>query len=522
MFDRYRTLGRVLLCLAIGAMPLESVSASGHEESFRQGVSAGDRKRWQEAVEHMAEAIAENPTESKKRIALSGVFSAPYMPHFYRGWFLYQLGTEHCEQVLEELGISLDQGVVQGFKKQFEDLEKAREICGARVLPGAIRTAEERIEAVENRLSAPLPIDDSTLLEKLRQAREKLQSARASLDSGRQASRPGLIRRAAAEAESATALLNDVERASARQSTGELDAAGQAAERSLDRAERERRALEQAVSGRAADQRPALATSPEDAARRLKTLRQALTVARRASDLAAVRQLREDADELRSALESSRQAVAEAVASAPPVAPAAEEVEEAVVAVEEPPPAAPVVSREPPDEPAAPSAPSLAGEIRRLTASAELFLDRIGAGESGSELLELQRSRLSDLVFEAKDQSAHANATVSALETLVGRLADSLAALQLIAGAQAYFAGNPQQAVELLSTSEPPTSPLGAHFHLLLSASRYALFQVGLLENTGLAGADARRCRELDPDLVPDPRTFSPGFRQFFSDALAR
>ncbi len=517
MSDRRRS-ARILLCVAIGVLPLDGAWAAGHEESFRQGVSAGDRKRWQEAAERMAEAIAENPTESKQRIALSGVFSAPYIPHFYRGWFLYQQGAEHCEEVLEELGISLDQGVVQGFKKQFEDLEKAREICGARVLPGAIQAAEEKIEAVETRLSAPLPIDDPALLEKLRQAREKLQAAQASLESGRRSSRLGPIRRAAAEAESATAILAEVERASARRSTGELDAAGQAAERSLDRAERERQALAQAVSAQAADQRPALATSPEDAARRLEALRQALTVARRSSDLAAVRRLREDADSLRSALESSRQAVVEAVASAPPAAPA-EEVEEAVAAVEEPPPA-PVVSQELPDQPAAPPDPSLAGEIRRLTASAELFLDRIGAGESGSELLELQRSRLSGLVFQAKEQSA--DATVSALEALVGRLADSLAALQLIAGAQAYFAGNPQQAVDLLTTSEPPTSPLGAHFHLFLSAARYALFQVGLLENTGLAGADARRCRELDPDLIPDPRTFSPGFRQFFSDALAR
>ncbi len=526
MFSRGRSLlaGAVLL-MALWSLPQDAAAAPGYEESFRAGVRAGDLKKWQEAATRMAEAIAENPAESKKRIALSGVFSAPYIPHFYRGWFLYQQGTDHCEESLLELEASQEQGVVLAFKKQLEDLRKARESCGARVLPQAIEAAEKKIAAGETRLSAPLSLDDAALREKRRQARARLEAARASLKSGRQDSRLRSIQHAAAEAESVAETLAEIDLETARQSTDLLEAAKRQAERSLDLAERERQALTEALAAVAPDQRPANHASPEDVSRRLEGLRRALPAVRRTADLDAVRKLREEADSLRSALERSRAALTDAAPSAapstPPVIADTEDIAAAVAETTEPVGSAPA-NHETRVDPAARSDPSLVDEIRRLTESAELFLDRIGADDSGSQLLELQRSRLSDLVFEARGHSAHGSATTGALEALLGRLSDSLAALRLIAGAQAYFAGNPQQAVELLSASTPPASSLGAQFHLFLSASHFALFQVGLLENTGLAGADARRCRELDPELAPDPRAFSPSFRQFFADALAR
>ena len=93
MFLRKRSiLAGIALSTALCSLSQAATATAGYEENFREGVRAGDLKKWQEAAAHMAEAIAENPTESKKRIALSGVFSSPYIPHFYRGWFLYQQG----------------------------------------------------------------------------------------------------------------------------------------------------------------------------------------------------------------------------------------------------------------------------------------------------------------------------------------------------------------------------------------------------------------------------------------------
>lgn len=525
-------LGRNLLVfgvtLTLGFLASIVVAAEGAEESFREGIRAGDLEKWGEAAELMAAAIGADPAESKKRVALSGVFSSPYVPHFYRGWFLYKQGTDRCGDALRELEISEEQGVVLTFKKQREDLEEVRQICGARVLPPAIESAAKTIADLEDRLDAPV-IEDSGLQQRQRRVREKLVAAKAILETGRTSFRLRPVDRAQANARSLTDEVAAIEREAAGQSQGLLEAAMRSAERSLALAEREQQALTAALDGLESVPRPAGLASPEEIFERLEAMRQILTTARRSSDLAAVQKLREEADSLRSKLESSRTALADAVAAArKEESIAGSDDEEAVQTVVEV--AGPTLQNEPAQEPAPLSAappvdrsdPSLVAEVRRLTESADLFLQRIGAGESNSELLELQRSRLSNLVFEARGKSVDGDATTSALEALLGRLSDSLSALQLIVGAQAYFSGNPQQAIELLNASEPPASSLGAHFYLFLSASRFALFQVGLSDDTGQAAADARRCRELAPDLAPDPQAFSPGFRQFFRRAVAQ
>ncbi|MCP3958908.1 MAG: hypothetical protein GY719_13735 [bacterium] len=85
--------------------------------------------------------------------------------------------------------------------------------------------------------------------------------------------------------------------------------------------------------------------------------------------------------------------------------------------------------------------------------------------------------------------------------------------------ADAYFAGEYEQAVALASEAGLSRSRERAQAMLLRAAARYALFLLGGEGDYALRGQateDVTACRKLDPDLEPDEVAFSPRFRDFF------
>ncbi|MEM9407159.1 MAG: hypothetical protein AAGA81_14065, partial [Acidobacteriota bacterium] len=86
-----------LLGVALAALLLAGrLAANDFKEDFKKGMEAADRKRWDEAASHFRAAIAKNATESEERVFLSGVFSAPYLPHFQLGRSLYEASRDNC------------------------------------------------------------------------------------------------------------------------------------------------------------------------------------------------------------------------------------------------------------------------------------------------------------------------------------------------------------------------------------------------------------------------------------------
>ncbi len=84
---------------------------------------------------------------------------------------------------------------------------------------------------------------------------------------------------------------------------------------------------------------------------------------------------------------------------------------------------------------------------------------------------------------------------------------------------EAYFENDYQRALEILAGAELSGEAM-AHGHLLRAASRFALHARGAEPGEDLLAAarsDVRSCRRAAPDLVPDPRFFSPRFREFFA-----
>jgi hypothetical protein len=98
----------------------------------------------------------------------------------------------------------------------------------------------------------------------------------------------------------------------------------------------------------------------------------------------------------------------------------------------------------------------------------------------------------------------------------------------LLRGSQLFRDGNYQQALDALNPAAgfSPNMPLlgVVQVHLYRAAALHALSLKSRTANASLrmrASAEAGQVKALNPDLQPDPRTFSPRFREFFRESVA-
>ncbi len=108
-----RVAGLVLLL----ALSLPAVARADYKDSFRKGIEALDRKRWDDVARHMKEAIAGNPTEGE-RIKLYGLRFELYLPHFYLGAAYLNLGN--CDAAVKAFEASRSQGAIRSTPKYAE------------------------------------------------------------------------------------------------------------------------------------------------------------------------------------------------------------------------------------------------------------------------------------------------------------------------------------------------------------------------------------------------------------------
>ena len=86
--------------------------------------------------------------------------------------------------------------------------------------------------------------------------------------------------------------------------------------------------------------------------------------------------------------------------------------------------------------------------------------------------------------------------------------------------ADAFFAGDYDEVIRLVSATNYSQRKSRSHALLLRSAARYALFLLGGETDYALRGQaieDIVACRRTDPDLEPGEDFFSPRFRDFFA-----
>jgi hypothetical protein len=105
---------------------LTVIVGADFKESYRKGIQAIDRGSWAEAAQFMRQAIAEEPRESGTRVNISGGRWEPYIPHYYLGLALATLGN--CADAVAEWKVSESQAVITKLG-EYRTLTRRRDTC---------------------------------------------------------------------------------------------------------------------------------------------------------------------------------------------------------------------------------------------------------------------------------------------------------------------------------------------------------------------------------------------------------
>jgi hypothetical protein len=189
-----------------------------YKDSYRKGIEALDRKRWDDVVRYMREAAADNPTEGE-RIKLYGLRFETYLPHFYLGAAYVNLGN--CDSAVKSFETSRSQGAIRNHPKWPELLDGLKSCEGSAPKPpsptptprsgpdpaavaqavqaadGAVSAADEAGRGVTSlaadALLSPIWSREPTLGRAESEARDSLASARAKAEAGRRTSDLALL-----------------------------------------------------------------------------------------------------------------------------------------------------------------------------------------------------------------------------------------------------------------------------------------------------------------------------------------
>lgn len=134
-----------------------------YESSFRNGITAMDRRRWAEAAAAMRSAIAENPTESSKKIFIYGIRYVEYTPHFFLGVALSK--TNNCSDAVAALQTSEQQGVIKRTSG-YRELKQILSTCAPQE-PVNARTEPARQPEVQPAQPAPAPAVPAPIPERM-------------------------------------------------------------------------------------------------------------------------------------------------------------------------------------------------------------------------------------------------------------------------------------------------------------------------------------------------------------------
>src|SRR5262249_24957518 len=107
------------------------------KDSFKKGIDAYDRKRWDEVVRYMHEAASANPVEGE-RIKLYGLRFETYFPHFYLGAAFLNLGK--CPEAVQAFKVSASQGAIRSSPKYAELVDGLKSCEGTAPPPAPVST----------------------------------------------------------------------------------------------------------------------------------------------------------------------------------------------------------------------------------------------------------------------------------------------------------------------------------------------------------------------------------------------
>jgi hypothetical protein len=141
-------------------------ASADYKDSFKRGIDAYDRKRWDEVVRYMREAVSGNPAEGE-RIKLYGLRFEMYFPHFFLG--AAYLNQGRCPEAVEEFKISESQGAIRSSPRYAELVDGLKSCEGAASAAPPPRAAAAPTPTLApaptpTPLPTPAPIPPSTTL----------------------------------------------------------------------------------------------------------------------------------------------------------------------------------------------------------------------------------------------------------------------------------------------------------------------------------------------------------------------
>jgi len=205
----------ILLGLALHAWP----AAADFRDDYKRGIEALERGQWSQAATLFRQAAAERPDE-KARLSRSP-FSKRYLPHFYLGEALLEMGD--CERALTAWAESERQGVVTRLP-EYQSLIDGREICRqqaatrsdsqrrAEVEIANAEAAARRVGRLQTDLGSNWPGAASSLGARESDAEQRLRAARSQLAAAVASEDLDGMRQSAVLAREARQLLETVER----------------------------------------------------------------------------------------------------------------------------------------------------------------------------------------------------------------------------------------------------------------------------------------------------------------------
>ena len=502
--------------------------AFAQDDAFRRGLDGRGDRNWKYVVSQMRAAIASDPKESTRRVG-TGLVRAfgggvEYLPYYFLGEALFNLMD--CVGAVEAWQISEQQGAVKVRREFVENIAASYKKCAANgVLPPAeynslLASTRQTItdaHALAERLSklgqANLEAWRPEIDEQSKVASGELQAAQTRLLAGARARSAADFNEARAAAGRATTVL------------GRLESTLNASIDNVSFVRRQIREVELLIAG------------AENSDRAIDSVKTTLT-----SELAASRQVgREHVARARERVRAGEKTLNAAT------------VNEALRAAQD----ATTVFKEVLDQATKLVRATFDRELEEVVAAATEVLSFLDASFATLERLAVEKA-----VLATPDLAARREALLKRVTTLRRRVetaqkTQNMAGLRdaarlalevraeldtmitsfgpltlrdrgvraaLEEGARLFFAGEHQQALTALDSSELSDAPLQLQVHLLRAAALYHLFVRSGEKDQALrtrAVTEIEACKLLAPDFRPDARAFAPRFLSFYQDGAA-
>jgi hypothetical protein len=516
------------LPIAIGAIAIAAASMSvvlaqtpAAEEAFKAGLSHEDDQRWQDMATQMQIAIKSSSTETTKKIgARLGFGGKEYVPHYFLGLALFNMGTANCVAAMDQWAISESHGVIKKLR-EYSRIEDGYSRCqkAGFLLPAAYGTQNKEVTtAYESALATFSKVSDlieanrtiarQDVMDAQSVARKDLTAAQEKLVAGRNSHLAAEFADAKGLIDKANTTLRRVEPALTAAAAERSTVVGRLrtdAEQKVGEAENYLRTLEPAGASLPNELRTKRDNGQEFLNRAKKALTeagqdQAGVSAALANSTAAVTMLKEAADGWQ---KLTRDTTVKRLGDA------------ARLAYEK----FPYIDN------------SLA-VIDRLVQErpAALKPETLAEREAVLEELKSLRRRLNNA--QRDEQVARIEQIDRELTLVLGRLdvlmqsfgpvtlRDRGVVAALEDGVRQFFTGQYQQTIAALDPIvDNGGGALQIHVHLFRAASQFALYVRGGERDAALrqrAVGEVERAKQLDPAFIPDPTRFSPRFIAFY------